>query len=67
MAIIFLGKESFPTYMALSTDVTTGCAVGLSIMGGTVYTTDDQKWYIIYDTSGSRGVIESFKMPALET
>jgi len=67
MAITLIGKNDFPTYIALSTDITSGSIVGTPLIGKTVYTTDDQAWYIITGTSGSKFTTTSFVMPALET
>jgi hypothetical protein len=67
MAIQFIDKESFPTYIALSTDITSGSMLDAPLIGKTVYTTDDGAWYIITGTSGSSYTVQSFVMPALET
>lgn len=67
MAVTFIGKENFPTYLALSTDIVSGSIAGTPLIGKTVYTYDDGAWYIIVYTSGSMYNLESYVMPALET
>jgi hypothetical protein len=67
MSVTLIGKDNFPTYIALSTDITSGSIVNTPLIGKTVYTTDDQAWYIITGTSGSSYKTASFVMPALET
>jgi hypothetical protein len=47
MALVFLGKNSVPTYTALSSDIATNAIPGATFVGKTVYTTDDGKWFII--------------------
>jgi hypothetical protein len=47
MALTFVGKMNVPTYTALSTDISSSKIAGASIVGGTVFTTDDAAWYII--------------------
>jgi hypothetical protein len=47
MALTFVGKMNVPTYTALSTDISSSKIAGASIIGGTVFTTDDAAWYII--------------------
>lgn len=65
MALTLISIDSFPAYLALSTDVTSGCALdGAYLVGKTVYTTDDGKWYII---SASGLTLEPFVLPALQT
>lgn len=67
MAIQFLGKDNFPTFIGLSTDVVSGSVICAGLIGKTIYTTDDGKWYIIIEASGSSWFTQSFKLPALET
>lgn len=66
MAVHFIGEDSWPAYIALSTDITSGSIVGTPRLGKTVYTTDDGSWYIVSGTSGSSFTLESFVMPALQ-
>ena len=47
MSLIFVSSDSFPSYLALSTDITGSKIEGASLIGKTVYTTDDKKWYIV--------------------
>lgn len=47
MALQFISVDSFPTYIALSTDIVDGKIVGASLVGKTIFTTDDANWYII--------------------
>jgi len=47
MTLTFVGKGNTPTYIALSTDISGSKIDGVSIIGATVYTTDDQSWYIV--------------------
>jgi hypothetical protein len=47
MALTFIGNESVPTYLALSTDIVGSTISGIGIVGGFVLTYDDGKWYII--------------------
>ena len=47
MSLTFVGKMNVPTYTALSTDISDSKIVGASIVGGTVFTTDDFAWHII--------------------
>ena len=67
MSVTFVGKDNFPTYVALSTDIVSGSIIGTPMIGKTVYSMDDQKWYIVSEASGSSFYLESFVMPALET
>lgn len=66
MTLRFISLDSFPAYIALSTDVDT---TGSSIVGGvnlgkTIYLTDSQAWYIATGSlSGSSMKIEKFLMP----
>jgi hypothetical protein len=64
MALHYIGDTAFPTYVALSSDISGSKIAGASNIGKTVYITDTQEWYII---SGSTLTLESFVMPALET
>lgn len=63
MALVFLGKNSVPTYTALSTDIVTNKITGASYIGKTVYTTDDNAWYIIK----SDLTLVAYKDPKLTT
>ncbi len=47
MALTFVGHMNVPNYTALSTDIASSAIPGASIIGGTVFTTDDAAWYII--------------------
>lgn len=48
MALIFIGPDSFPTYIAEATDVTSGSPLeGANHIGKTVFVTDTPAWYII--------------------
>jgi len=47
MALTFVGAINVPTYTALSSDIVLNKIDGASRIGGTVFTTDDFKWYII--------------------
>ena len=64
MAVTFIDKDAFPTYIALSTDMNSGSIVNTPLIGKTVYTTDDQEWYIVIEASGSSYYTESFLLPA---
>ena len=66
MALQLISGNSFPTYLALSTDISGSVIKGASLIGKTIYTTDDEKWYIItgeYLTSSSGLKIVDFKLP----
>ena len=47
MALKFIGVDCVPAYLALSTDIVTNTIAGLGLVGKTVYTTDDGKWFIV--------------------
>ena len=48
MALTFIGQDSFPTYIALSTDVSSGSPLeGANHIGKTVFITDIAVWSII--------------------
>lgn len=47
MALTLIGIDKFPTYTALSTDIVTNKITGASIVGGTIYITDNATWKII--------------------
>ena len=49
MALTFIGYEAFPTYLALPSDITSGCPLaGANLIGKTVYATGSASaWYII--------------------
>ena len=47
MALQFISSESIPTYVALSTDIVSSQIAGAVLVGKTIFTTDDGKWYII--------------------
>jgi hypothetical protein len=36
MTIKFIAKEAMPTYLALSTDITSGSVLGVSLIGKTI-------------------------------
>ena len=55
--LYFISENSTPNYIALSTDISDSKITGASMIGKTVYTTDDQKWYII---SGSELTLEIY-------
>jgi hypothetical protein len=63
MALHYNGDKAFPTYIAVSSDISGSKITGASKIGATVYITDTQKWYIV---SGSTLLLEAFVMPALE-
>ena len=67
MTVYFIGKDCFPTYMAESGDITSGSIAGTPLIGKTVYTWDDQSWYIVVEASGSMFYLQSYVMPALES
>lgn len=60
MSLIYISEHSFPTYVALSSDISASKISGASLIGKTVYTHDDQSWYII---SGSELLLEPFSYP----
>lgn len=64
MTLVFLGKEHFPNYIAVSDDISDSTIAGLGIIGATVYATDTQRWYI---TTGSAMTLAEYKMPRLYT
>lgn len=45
--LIFIRNDTTPNYIALSSDIADSTIEGISIIGGTVLTTDDGEWYII--------------------
>jgi hypothetical protein len=47
MALIFIGKNDIPAYLALSTDVSGSKIDGAIQIGKTVYLTDTSEWKII--------------------
>lgn len=47
MALTFKGKEATPNYVCISTDIESSTIDGISIVGGTVFSYDDSKWYVI--------------------
>lgn len=47
MALTFVGKMNVPNYTALSTDIVASAIPGASIVGATIFTIDDAKWYIV--------------------
>lgn len=47
MTLKFIGKDSVPSFIALSTDITANKITGASLTGKLVLTTDDGEWYII--------------------
>lgn len=49
MALKFISIDAFPTFIALSTDISGSKIAGASLVGKTVYTTDDKAWYIILE------------------
>ena len=69
MAVVFLGRENFPTYIAKAVDYNSSGSLitGTPQIGKTVYLTDSKEWYIVIESSGSSYKLESFVMPALET
>jgi hypothetical protein len=68
MAIQLIGKNEFPSYLAEASDIVSGSlAVGVGLIGKTIYTWDDGSWYIVVGTSGSSFVVSSYVQPALET
>jgi hypothetical protein len=67
MAVVLVGVDAFPTYIALSTDLNSGSICGTPLIGKTLYTTDDRKWYIIAEASGSGFYAPPFVTPALQS
>jgi len=61
MALIFIGNNSFPTYLASQDDVVSGSPLdGANLIGKTVYTTGSAPaWYII----DSELKLQPFKFP----
>lgn len=59
MALQFISKESIPTYLALSSDISAGTIEGLAIIGATVFTTDDNQWYIVENDLS----LSSYRLP----
>ena len=47
MTLIFVSKDANPMYIALSTDIVDNKIAGASVVGGTVYLTDEDSWRII--------------------
>ena len=47
MALTKLGIGNFPTYTCLTTDIVTNAVVGATIIGGTIFVTDNATWKII--------------------
>lgn len=47
MTLVFINKNSVPNYIAVSTDIVNSTIDGISMVGGTVYTSDDSQWYVI--------------------
>lgn len=67
MGITFISKDNFPTFICLSSDIVSGSVICNGLIGETIYTTDDGKWYVIIEKSGSSLYAESYKMPAFYT
>ena len=65
MTVIECKNNYPPTYIALSTDISSGSIVGTPKIGGTVFTTDDQAWYIVAEASGSKFYLQDYKAPPL--
>ena len=61
MALTFIGSEAFPTYLALPSDITSGCPLdGANLIGKTVYASGSAPaWYII----GADLALQPFKFP----
>ena len=47
MALKFIDRNNFPTYLAVSTDVSDSKISGASLIGKTVFLTDTGAWKII--------------------
>jgi len=61
MTLQLISTDSFPTYIALSSDITTGSTIsGASQIGKTVYITDTESWYVV---TGSNLILNRFYMP----
>jgi len=61
MALTLVNIDTFPTYIALSTDIAEGKIDGAAILvGRTVYLTDSGEWKII--TAGD-GTVANFLFP----
>lgn len=64
MAVTFISIDSFPTYLALSTDIDTGKIPEATAVGKTVLLTDTGAWKII--TAGD-GTVADFTFPTAYT
>jgi hypothetical protein len=49
MTAKFIANNSMPTYLALSSDITSGSIAGCVLVGRTVYLTDTSNWMVIKD------------------
>ena len=49
MTLKFISQNSFPMYLALSSDIVDSSIDGCSVVGGTVFLTDTGGWYIVKD------------------
>jgi hypothetical protein len=47
MATIFVGKNCTPTFVCLSTDIIGNALPGASLVGATIFCTDNSEWHII--------------------
>lgn len=64
MALKLISKDSFPAYIALSTDISGSAVIeGASLIGKTIYTTDTPAWYIIIGASASAISVSEFNYP----
>jgi hypothetical protein len=61
MAVTFISIDSFPTYLALSSDIAAGKIAEATLIGKTVYLTDTGAWKIV--TAGD-GTVVDYKSPA---
>lgn len=62
MALKFISIDSFPVYIAESTDISSGKIDGAVLIGKTVFLTDTGKWKIVTDGDGS---VEDFLFPGV--
>lgn len=62
MALTLINIDSFPAYIAESTDIDAGKVSGIILVGKTVYLTDTGAWKII--TAGD-GTVVDFNFPGV--
>ena len=59
MTLQLISANALPAYIAESSDVSGSSCPGAALIGKTVYTKDDQKWFIIV----SSGCVAAYKFP----